>query len=105
MTNIADGAVVNITTANYDTNTIFKTVNGGSFIPSNTPTSEVVSPTVTSDSATSVTDTTVSLQGSLTDTGGASVTEHGFIYGTDPSLLSGTTTSTLGFSTALRPFT
>jgi hypothetical protein len=53
-------------------------------------------PTVTTNPATSISSTTATLNGSLTD-GSASTTGHGFAWGTDPTLGGGdTATTTLG---------
>lgn len=56
----------------------------------------VTAPTVTTSAASSVTSSTATLNGSISATGGADATQHGFAYGTDSTLVSVIATSTLG---------
>ena len=67
-----------------------------------------VAPTVTSSAASSVTDTTATLNGNITDTGGetGSGTQHGFAWGTNSTLSGGdTATTTLGTYSGTGAFT
>ena len=62
-------------------------------------------PTLTTDAASSVATSTVTLNGSITATGGADATESGFVYGTDSALSTVIATSTLGGQTGTASFT
>src|SRR3989344_3641376 len=62
-------------------------------------------PTLTTDAASSVATSTVTLNGSIMATGGADATESGFAYGTDPALSTVIATPTLGGPTGTAPFT
>jgi hypothetical protein len=55
---------------------------GGLDITATVPVPPVLAPTVTTDPATSVTETTAVVNGTITDTGGADATVKGFNYGT-----------------------
>lgn len=61
-------------------------------------------PTVTSDAATSITSSSATLNGNITATGGNDATQHGFAYGTDPTLATVIATSTLGSKTGTGTF-
>lgn len=57
----------------------------------------VVSPTISTNAATSVTYNSATLNGNITSNGGDSITQHGFAWGTNSNLTGGdTATSTLG---------
>ncbi|MES2315003.1 MAG: peptidoglycan-binding domain-containing protein [Patescibacteria group bacterium] len=56
----------------------------------------VVAPTVTTQSATDISTTSVTLNGTITATGGADALEHGFAYGTVADLSTVLATTTLG---------
>lgn len=68
-------------------------------------TSAIAAPAVTTTAASSITASGATLNGSITDTGGADAMEHGFAYSTDPSLSTGASTSTLGAFTGTGAFT
>ena len=59
-------------------------------------TSAATAPTVSTDNAESFTPTSASLFGSISNTGGASITQSGFAYSTDSTLSSGVSTTTHG---------
>ena len=61
-------------------------------------------PTVTSSSASSITASSVLLGGVIAATGGANATQSGFAYGTDPTLTSSVSTTTLGSQSGAVPF-
>jgi phosphodiesterase/alkaline phosphatase D-like protein len=61
-------------------------------------------PTVTTSIATGVSTSTAIFNGSITATGGADATQSGFAYGTDSTLVSGVSTSTLGAKTGTTTF-
>ncbi|HSR89375.1 MAG TPA: LamG-like jellyroll fold domain-containing protein [Candidatus Udaeobacter sp.] len=61
-------------------------------------------PTVTTSPASSVTASTLTLNGSITATGGADATQSGFAYGTSPTLATTIATSTLGAQSGTASF-
>jgi hypothetical protein len=56
-------------------------------------------PTVTTQAASSITDTTATLNGNVTDDGGATITERGFYYSTSPTVTTGDTKVTTAGTT------
>ena len=56
----------------------------------------ITMPNVTTLNATTLTETSIVLNGNITENGGENLTEHGFIYGTESNLTSLTTNTTLG---------
>ncbi len=56
-------------------------------------------PSVTTSSVSSVSYTTATLNGSITNNGGYDASQSGFAYSTDPNLVTGVSTSTLGAET------
>lgn len=100
---VADGLAVDLSGATTDGSTVYKTVNGGSFTPSVSST-PVTLPLVTTGTTTSLTYNSARFIADITDLGNAPSTQHGFIYGTDPSLL-GATTVTMGWATTTGEFT
>jgi len=69
------------------------------------PTSGTVAPTVTTSTASSITQTTATLNGSISATGGEDATQHGFAYGTDSLLSSVIATTTEGVKVGTGSFT
>ncbi len=61
-------------------------------------------PSVTTSAATAVATSSVMLNGQVTATGGATVTQSGFAYGTDPTLVSPIATTTQGGQVGAVPF-
>lgn len=59
---------------------------------------------VATNAATSITQTSFVANGAITSTGGADASESGFAFGTDPTLSTGASTSTLGAQTGLASF-
>ena len=71
----------------------------GNTVTSAAPAPVVILPTVITSAASSVVDTTATLNGSITATGGSDATQSGFAFGTDPTLTVGVSTSTIGAQT------
>ncbi|HEU5114832.1 MAG TPA: peptidoglycan-binding protein, partial [Candidatus Paceibacterota bacterium] len=67
-------------------------------------TSSCASPTVTTSAASSLAQTSATLNGSITATGGADATQSGFAYGTTSDLSAVIATSTLGAQTGAASF-
>gem|GEM_PF-5813353 len=65
----------------------------------------IVTPTVTTQAASSITTTAATLNGNITATGGADATEHGFAYGTASDLTAVIATTTLGAQSGTGAFT
>jgi len=76
---IADGAAVDLTDATYDTNTKFRTLNNGSFLPNTIIALPLLSTTTLS--ASSVTANSATLNGSIVSIGNENATTRGFNYG------------------------
>ena len=62
------------------------------------------SPTVTTNSVSSISTTSATLNGAISSTGGEDASQSGFAYGTDSSLTTGVSTSTLGSQTGTATF-
>ena len=60
---------------------------------------DALAPSVTTNSATSVTSTTITANGNVTSDGGASITERGFYFGTDGSAATSNTKYTVSGTT------
>jgi hypothetical protein len=66
--------------------------------------SNATAPSLTTSAPTSVSTSTLTLNGSITSTGGVDATQSGFAYGTSATLTSGVSTSTLGAQTGTATF-
>ncbi len=71
----------------------------GDIVTSANPAPVVIAPSVTTNTVSSVTSTTGTLNGAITSTGGSDATQSGFAYGTDPTLTAVIATSSLGAET------
>jgi hypothetical protein len=65
---------------------------------------DVSAPAVTTNSASGITATAATLNGAITNTGGANATQSGFAYSTSADLTSGVSTSTLGAQSGTASF-
>lgn len=75
-------------------------VDGGAVVATPTFTvdaeANTVAPTVTTNAATGVGFQSATINGTISDDGGDSITQHGFAYSTDSNLVTGVSTTTLG---------
>jgi len=106
---LADGATVDVSESNYDTDpksptyTTFYTLNGGHFIGSSIIIISI--PTVTTRTASLVTSISATLNGRISVVSDSLPTVRGFAYGTASDLTTNTSTSTDGGSFPIGNFT